>query len=80
LEGLEGLTFEPAQYTALARLGDEVASRYPIAAVTGHEDISPGRKGDPGSGFSWALLQAQLQRDDLRVGGVTVGGQKKDTG
>jgi len=44
LEGLEGLHFEYAQYAALARLCKDLALRYPIAHVAGHEHIAPGRK------------------------------------
>lgn len=60
LEGLEGDTFEPAQYQALAHLCTDLALRYPIAHIAGHEHIAPGRKGDPGSGFEWPRLQRQL--------------------
>ena len=61
LEGLEGQTFERAQYAALARLLRSAAQRYPIDAVVGHEDIAPGRKGDPGPGFDWPALRSRLQ-------------------
>lgn len=61
LEGLEGETFAPAQYPALARLCLALARHYPIADIAGHEDIAPGRKHDPGAGFDWALLQQLLQ-------------------
>ena len=60
LEGLEGDTFEPAQYQALARLCRHLAQRYPIEHVAGHEHIAPGRKLDPGPGFDWAYLQQAL--------------------
>lgn len=60
LEGLEGDTFEPAQYQALARLCRHLAQRYPIEHVAGHEHIAPGRKLDPGPGFDWAHLQQAL--------------------
>ena len=60
LEGLEGLTFEPAQYASLAALIRAIQSQYPIAHVAGHEHIAPGRKADPGPGFDWALLQHSL--------------------
>jgi AmpD protein len=58
LEGLEGAPFEAAQYDALAALIAEVAQRYPIAAVAGHEHVAPGRKRDPGAGFDWLRLIA----------------------
>ncbi|NIC39759.1 N-acetylmuramoyl-L-alanine amidase, partial [Aquabacterium sp. A08] len=57
LEGLEGDTFEPAQYQALAALCTQLAQRYPIAQVVGHEHVAPGRKQDPGPGFHWPTLQ-----------------------
>ena len=58
LEGLEGETFEPAQYVALATLLRDIARAYPVRAVVGHEHIAPGRKFDPGAGFDWARLRA----------------------
>jgi AmpD protein len=60
LEGLEGDTFEQAQYETLAGLLTAIAQRYPIAHVAGHEHIAPGRKNDPGPGFDWALLHNLL--------------------
>lgn len=60
LEGLEGETFEPAQYDALAALAQAIAKRYPVTAVAGHEHIAPGRKRDPGDGFDWDSLQTRL--------------------
>ena len=60
LEGLEGETFEPAQYEALSVLAAALAQRYPIRHVAGHEHIAPGRKNDPGPGFDWAALGRDL--------------------
>jgi AmpD protein len=60
LEGLEGDTFEPAQYLSLARVCAALSARYPIAQVAGHEHIAPGRKQDPGPGFDWQRLVHQL--------------------
>jgi len=60
LEGLEGQTFEAAQYETLASLCAALAQRYPIAFVAGHEHIAPGRKQDPGPGFDWRRLRADL--------------------
>lgn len=61
LEGLEGQTFEPAQYRTLQNLCAHLALRYPIAHIAGHEHIAPGRKQDPGPGFDWARLQQGLR-------------------
>ncbi|MDO8889275.1 MAG: 1,6-anhydro-N-acetylmuramyl-L-alanine amidase AmpD [Hydrogenophaga sp.] len=60
LEGLEGETFEAAQYATLSRLCQQLQARYPVAHVAGHEHIAPGRKLDPGPGFDWARLQRAL--------------------
>jgi len=60
LEGLEGQTFEAAQYGALQTLCTALADQYPIAHIAGHEHIAPGRKCDPGAGFAWDFLQQSL--------------------
>ena len=60
LEGLEGECFEAAQYATLAWLCRDIARRYPVAHLAGHEHIAPGRKRDPGAGFDWAGLQQSL--------------------
>jgi AmpD protein len=60
LEGLEGTRFVPEQYRVLGSLLSDVADRYPVASVVGHEHVSPGRKYDPGAGFDWPLVQEML--------------------
>ena len=60
LEGLEGETFDAAQYDTLSVLCKELVKNYPIAHIAGHEDVAPGRKFDPGAGFDWQLLQEKL--------------------
>jgi AmpD protein len=60
LEGLEGDLFETAQYETLASLCAAIPQRYPIAHIAGHEHVAPGRKIDPGIGFSWAHLRQTL--------------------
>lgn len=57
LEGLEGDTFEEAQYQSLVDLCQALRQNYPIAYLAGHEHIAPGRKQDPGPGFDWARLK-----------------------
>ena len=60
LEGLEGETFEAAQYDTLSVVCKELMKNYPIAHIAGHEDVAPGRKFDPGAGFDWQSLQDKL--------------------
>jgi AmpD protein len=64
LEGLEGDTFETAQYETLSVLCTQLVSQYPIAHIAGHEDIAPGRKFDPGTGFDWQLLRDKVALSD----------------
>ena len=56
LEGSDDKAFEPAQYLMLNRLVAALKQRYPLKAVVGHADISPGRKTDPGPFFDWSLI------------------------
>ena len=56
LEGLEGNSFEAAQYETLCSLCAALMTQYPVVHVAGHEHIAPGRKHDPGSGFDWDEL------------------------
>ncbi len=60
LEGLEGESFEPAQYEAITSLCAAIAQNYPIAHMAGHEHIAPGRKADPGAQFDWPLMRRAL--------------------
>ncbi len=56
LEGTDDLPFTEAQYGTLIPLVRLLRQAYPIEAVTGHSDISPGRKTDPGPCFEWRRL------------------------
>ena len=67
LEGLEGERFEPAQYAALARLLPAIDAQRAIRHVVGHEHVAPGRKNDPGVGFDWPALAAELGWDAARL-------------
>ena len=60
LEGLEGDSFELAQYDSLASLCAVLQQNYPIAHLAGHEHIAPGRKADPGKKFDWLHLRRAL--------------------
>lgn len=60
LEGLEGDTFEAAQYESLGGLCAAIIGQYPVVNIAGHEHVAAGRKLDPGPGFDWLLLQNAL--------------------
>lgn len=57
LEGTDEMPFEDAQYGGLLRLIEALKARYPIVAVTGHADVAPGRKTDPGPAFDWKRIK-----------------------
>ena len=62
--GSSGYTDE--QYDALIELTEEIRSKYdfPWANITGHEDIAPGRKKDPGKLFDWDRYRAMKKSED----------------
>jgi N-acetyl-anhydromuramoyl-L-alanine amidase len=60
LEGSDSVPFEDAQYDALRRLTRCLQRGYKIRALTGHSDIAPDRKTDPGPHFDWARYRAAL--------------------
>lgn len=60
LEGLEGDSFEVAQYETLGSLCASLCARYPVAYIAGHEHVASGRKADPGAGFDWNRLSRSL--------------------
>ena len=62
LEGTDSDDFEDTQYLQLALLVSALQQTYPALTgnITGHSNISPGRKKDPGTGFNWDKLQQQI--------------------
>ena len=64
LEGLEGDTFEDAQYDTLTALCTCLQTAHPLRHIAGHEHIAPGRKCDPGPGFDWCRFRQTLADGD----------------
>ena len=65
LEGTDIEVFEPAQYQQLAQVCHVLEAAYPgisLQGITGHSDISPGRKTDPGVGFNWQYFSSLLKK------------------
>ena len=60
LEGTDDVPFEDAQYETLAKVTKALYERYGNLPLTGHSDIAPGRKTDPGPHFDWARYQALI--------------------
>ncbi len=53
--------FTGPQYASLIRLTRHLTAKHPgIAYITGHEDIAPGRKQDPGGAFDWNRIRQGL--------------------
>ncbi len=57
MEGSDYEPFDDAQYVTLAELTQALCQRYPVAAVTGHQQIAPARKTDPGPYFDWGRYE-----------------------
>jgi len=57
LEGCDVEPFTDAQYATLIALSRLLFQQLPLKAMTGHQDIAPGRKTDPGPYFDWPRLK-----------------------
>jgi AmpD protein len=58
MEGTDDEPFTIAQYAKLVGVTQHLLRAYPLRAATGHSDIAPGRKTDPGPFFDWRLFRA----------------------
>ncbi len=63
LEGADHLPYDDRQYPRLASVIQALRAAYPAITserLTGHADIAPGRKTDPGPAFDWNRLRRLL--------------------
>jgi len=63
LEGTDCEAYTSAQYSMLAGLTKSLQAEFPGITrerITGHSDISPGRKTDPGDSFDWGRYLSKL--------------------
>jgi AmpD protein len=64
LEGTEFVDYTEQQYVRLAAVIRALLEAYPKLStqrITGHSDIAPGRKTDPGASFDWQKLLGLLK-------------------
>jgi len=63
LEGTDTTPYTDVQYQSLAKLTAKLQQQYPLITkgrITGHCDIAPGRKTDPGQAFDWRRYKGML--------------------
>ncbi|MGS0682438.1 1,6-anhydro-N-acetylmuramyl-L-alanine amidase AmpD [Shewanella sp. 125m-7] len=63
LEGTDTSAYSEQQYQKLIELTQSLMLNYPDITptrITGHSDIAPGRKTDPGASFDWQRYKAAL--------------------
>ena len=61
------MVYAEAQYKTLIELLKYLMELYKIDVnmILGHEDVSPGRKVDPGKLFDWAKIRAEVSKLDI---------------
>lgn len=63
LEGADDIPYTDAQYQTLVDLSRLIMTAWPeitMERITGHSDIAPGRKTDPGPAFDWPRFRQML--------------------
>lgn len=63
MEGEDETPYTDTQYLVLATIIKDLIKSYPELneqTITGHSDIAPGRKTDPGEAFDWGILRKLL--------------------
>lgn len=63
LEGADDIPYTAAQYQTLVELSQQIIAAWPEITpdrITGHSDIAPGRKTDPGPAFDWSHYRKML--------------------
>ena len=66
LEGCDTEAYTDAQYKSLAAVTGDLMHAYPAITrdrITGHSDIAPDRKTDPGPAFDWGRYRALLDAE-----------------
>ncbi|MGP4714073.1 MULTISPECIES: 1,6-anhydro-N-acetylmuramyl-L-alanine amidase AmpD [unclassified Psychrobacter] len=68
LEGSDFQAFTDEQYIALTDIITAIYHAYPKTRrhLTGHSDIAPGRKSDPGEYFDWVRLRQMINQNSER--------------
>jgi len=64
MEGTDTEPYTEAQYQSLVAVTHALQQAYPqitLPRITGHSDIAPGRKTDPGPAFDWPRYRAALK-------------------
>lgn len=69
LEGVDDAPYSTRQYQVLKRVTQALLQAYPGLVrerITGHSDIAPGRKTDPGPAFDWQRYLDSLRSKEAR--------------
>ena len=70
LEGTDDAPYEEVQYRVLVECVAALLAAYPQLSterITGHSDIAPGRKTDPGPHFDWPQFRQRLAKHQASI-------------